>query len=150
MSNERLRSATAAAGLTKNSLAELVGVSTKTVERWLTQDRCPHPRIRVEVARALGQDETYLWPELLAGSRTMNTSLSEIVQIWPTRPDVPHDVWRALLRQASKNIEILVYAGGFLVESLDFVNVAQAKSEAGAEIRILLGDADSEAVRARS
>ncbi|MFC9436745.1 helix-turn-helix domain-containing protein [Nocardia sp. NPDC057030] len=150
MANERLRGAIASAGLTKHGLAERVDVSTKTVERWLTQDRCPHPRIRLQVARALDRDETYLWPELLAGSRSATASLSEIVQIWPTRPEVPHEVWRSIMRQASTSIEILVYAGGFLVESLDFVNVVRAKAEAGTEVRILLGDSSSEAVRARA
>ncbi|WP_067697102.1 hypothetical protein [Nocardia jejuensis] len=54
------------------------------------------------------------------------------------------------MRQATENIQILVYAGGFLVESLDFVNVVREKSRAGAEVRILLGDGDSENVRARA
>ncbi|WP_225727196.1 MULTISPECIES: helix-turn-helix transcriptional regulator [unclassified Nocardia] len=150
MANERLRGAMAAANFSKNGLAEAVDVGMKTVERWLTQDRCPHPGMRLKVARVLGCEETYLWPELLSGTRSAAASLSEIVQIWPTRSEVPHDVWRSLMRQATKQLEILVYAGGFLVESLDFVNVVRAKSNEGAEIRILLGDSDSENVRARS
>ncbi|QLY33294.1 XRE family transcriptional regulator [Nocardia huaxiensis] len=52
--------------------------------------------------------------------------------------------------RATANIEVLVYAGGFLVESLDFVNVVRTKSAAGAEIRILLGEWDSDAVKARA
>jgi transcriptional regulator with XRE-family HTH domain len=139
----------AARNFTKSALAEQLGTTPKTVERWITQGRLPHPRMRYKIAAALDQDETYLWPELLAGSRT-NVSMSELVQIWPTRSDVPHEVWRALMRQASENIQVLVYAGGFLVESLDFVNVVRAKSAAGAEIRILLGDSECEAVRQRA
>ncbi|WP_067475058.1 helix-turn-helix domain-containing protein [Nocardia amamiensis] len=149
MTNARLRGAMAARNYTNHALAEKCGVSSKTVERWVTQSRCPHPAMRYKVAAALDQDETYLWPELLAGSRT-NVSMSEVVQIWPTRSEVPHEVWRALMRQASETIGILVYAGGFLVESLDFVNVIRAKSAAGAEIRILLGDGECEAVRQRA
>ncbi|MEU2043825.1 XRE family transcriptional regulator [Nocardia niwae] len=149
MTNERLRSAMAAQNLTTRSFAEQLETSAKTVERWVTQGRLPHPGTRLKVAAALHQDETYLWPELLAGSRT-NVSMSEVVQIWPARSEVPHDVWRALMRQASQTVEILVYAGGFLVESLDFVNVIRAKSAAGAEIRILLGDEECEAVRQRA
>lgn len=150
MANERLRGTIAAANLTKNGLAELVGVSAKSVERWITQDRCPHPAIRLKVAHALNQEETYLWPELLTGTRAANASLSELVQIWPTRSEVPHDVWRSLMRQATSTIQVLVYAGGFLVESLDFVNVVRAKALSGVEVRILLGDGESEAVRARA
>lgn len=139
----------AAMNLTKHSLAEMVEVSAKSVERWITQDRCPHPAIRLKVARALNQEETYLWPELLTGARAANASLSELVQIWPTRSEVPHDTWRQLMRQATNTIQVLVYAGGFLVESLDFVNVVRMKALAGVEVRILLGDSESEAVRAR-
>ncbi|NUS43735.1 MAG: XRE family transcriptional regulator [Mycobacteriaceae bacterium] len=150
MPNERLRGAIAAANLTNHGLADKLHVSVKTVERWITQNRCPHPPTRLKVAGILEQDETYLWPELLADSRTSNASRSELVQLWPTRPEVPHEVWRSLMRQATSHVEILVYAGGFLVESLDFVNVVRAKAEAGAEIRILLGDHKSEAVRQRA
>ncbi|MBY8863191.1 helix-turn-helix domain-containing protein [Nocardia sp. CA2R105] len=149
MTNERLRGAMAAANLTKHALAERLEVSTKTVERWITQDRCPHPGLRLAVARALGRDETYLWPQLLVGSRSAAASLSELVQIWPTRPEVPHEVWRTVMRQTMDEIDVLVYAGGFLVESLDFVNVVRAKASTGVQIRILLGESDSPEVLAR-
>lgn len=140
----------AAADLTKHALAERLKISTKTVERWVTQDRCPHPGLRLKVARELDCDETYLWPELLAGSRSATASLSELVQIWPTRPEVPHEVWRSLMQQAADHIDVLVYAGGFLVESLNFVNVVRAKATAGVHIRILVGESDSPEVRARA
>ncbi|BDU07953.1 XRE family transcriptional regulator [Nocardia cyriacigeorgica] len=149
MTNERLRGAMASANLTKHALAERLGISTKTVERWITQDRCPHPGLRLQAARALDRDETYLWPELLAGRRSAAASLSELVQIWPTRPEVPHEVWRSLMKQASDHIDVLVYAGGFLVESLDFVNVVRTKARAGVQVRILLGESDAPEVVAR-
>ncbi|WP_159930680.1 MULTISPECIES: helix-turn-helix transcriptional regulator [Nocardia] len=150
MPNERLRGAMAAADLTKHALAERLKISTKTVERWITQDRCPHPGLRLKVARELGCDETYLWPELLAGSRSATASLSELVQIWPTRPEVPHEVWRSLMQQSAGHIDVLVYAGGFLVESLNFVNVVRAKAATGVQVRILLGESDSPEVLARA
>ncbi|MEV0461431.1 helix-turn-helix transcriptional regulator [Nocardia tengchongensis] len=150
MANERLRGAIAAANLTKHGLAEALSVNTKTVERWVIEGRLPRPGVRIQMSRLLGQDETYLWPELLAGSRALAASQSELVQIWPTRSEVPHDLWHSLMQQTSGHIEILVYAGGFLVEALDFVNVVRAKAAGGAEIRILLGDSNSENVRARA
>ncbi|MFQ6231137.1 helix-turn-helix domain-containing protein [Nocardia sp. NPDC002869] len=150
MTNERLRGAMAAANFTKNGLAEQLKISTKTVERWITQDRCPHPGLRLKVARVLDRDETYLWPELLAGSRSATATLSELVEIWPTRPEVPHEVWRSLMKQAGDHIDVLVYAGGFLVESLDFVNVVRTKAQAGVQVRILLGESDSPEVKARA
>lgn len=139
-----------AARITKHALAEELEVNVKTVERWMTQNRRPHPGLRLAVARVLKCDETYLWPELLSGDRAARASLSEIVQIWPTRPAVPHDVWRSLMQGATEHLDVLVYAGGFLVESLDFVNVIRAKAAADVEIRILLGEADSPEVVARA
>lgn len=149
VANQRLRSAVAAAGKTKESFAEEIGVDVKTVERWITKDRLPHPPARAKAGQVLGFDETYLWPQLLAGARSAAASTAEFVQIWPTRRDVPHEVWRSLMMQTRETIEVLVYAGGFLVESLGFTQLIEEKAAAGARVRILLGDPNCEQVRAR-
>ena len=65
MTNERLRNGLLAVGFTHAALAEQVDVDQKTVERWVTKGRMPHPQIRARVVQVLGQDETYFWPELL-------------------------------------------------------------------------------------
>lgn len=150
MSNVRLRTALVAAGLTQAALAERVGVDAKSVERWITQDRMPHPMTRARVAAALGQDESYFWPRLLQTGQSRTATQSELVQVWPTRQQVPADVWRALLRQAGEQIDVLVYAGGFLIEAYDLVEVIRAKTEAGVRFRILLGDPHAEAVHQRA
>src|SRR4051812_29248795 len=67
--NQRLRNALATTGLTPAVLAERVGVDPKSVERWITQDRLPHPTTRASVAQTLGQDETYFWPALLTSQQ---------------------------------------------------------------------------------
>jgi transcriptional regulator with XRE-family HTH domain len=138
-----------ARGLTNSRLAEAVEVDPKSVERWITQDRQPHARTRAKVADVLGRGETYLWPGLLAGGRAAAASNAEFVQMWAARADVPHEVWRALMAQTHNTIEVLVYAGGFLVEALGFADLVAEKASKGATVRILLGDSDSEAVRAR-
>src|SRR5689334_23033461 len=120
MSNERLRGAMAARDITNRHLAEMIGVDTKSVERWVTQDRQPHSRTRLKVAEILGREETFLWPALLAGARTTAASVAEFVQMWAARSDVPHEVWRAVMDQARDTVDVLVYAGGFLVETLGF------------------------------
>lgn len=150
MTNHRLRGAMSASGYTNHRMAEQLSVDTKTVERWLTQDRLPHPTTRAKIAMLLGHDETYLWPSLLTGHRAAAASISEFVQMWPSRADVPHDVWRTLMNEASETIEVLVYSGGFLVESLNFAQVVAEKARAGCSVRILLGDPNSENVRARA
>ncbi len=41
------------------------GTSVGTVRRWL-DGRLPYPRLRMQLAKLLGADETELWPELMA------------------------------------------------------------------------------------
>ncbi|MFD1324357.1 helix-turn-helix domain-containing protein [Micromonospora sonneratiae] len=61
--NEPLRLAMSAAGETCESLAEKVGVDAKTVGRWLSPGRVPHPRHRRAVARVLQKDAMELFPD---------------------------------------------------------------------------------------
>ena len=150
MPNQRLRQALAVNGMTQATLAERVGVDAKSVERWITQDRLPHPATRASIAHALGQDETYFWPSLLSTRQSRDATESELVQIWPTRNAVPGEVWRSLLRQATKQVDILMYAGSFLFEAYDLVDTIRTKSADGTDFRVLIGDGRSEAVAIRS
>ena len=147
--NERLRSGLASAEIPQAVLAERCGVDPKSVERWITQDRMPHAGTRAKVARILGMDETYFWPALLRAERAKNATEAELVQIWPTREAVPPDTWRSFLNQTRSQLDVLVYAGGFLIEAYGLVNVARVKAEAGAHVRLLIGDSRCEAVRQR-
>ena len=147
--NQRLRQALAGNGITQAALAEQVGVDAKSVERWITQDRMPHPATRASVAHVLNQDETYFWPALLGTRQSRDATESELVQVWPTRNAVPGEVWRSLLSQATKQIDILIYAGSFLFEAYDLVETIRAKSAQGTDFRILIGDGRCEAVRLR-
>lgn len=148
--NQRLRNALAATGLTPAALAQRVQVDSKSVERWITQERTPHATTRARVAQVLGHDETYFWPRLLGSVETRNATNSELVQIWPTRGDVPGDVWRALFAQAATDVDLLVYSGGFLIEAYNLVDVIETKAAAGTNFRLLIGDPRCEAVRLRS
>lgn len=138
-----------AADISIGALAAAVEVDAKSVERWVTQGRQPHPRTRARVARVLGFDETYFWPELLGMGRSIGASQAELVQLWPTRDTVPGDVWRALIEQSRARIEVLVYAGGFLFETFHLVDTVREKAQKGAQVRILVGDGTCAAVRAR-
>ena len=149
MTNLRLRNGLIAAELSQAGLAGRCGVDAKSVERWITQDRVPHAATRAKVARVLGMDETYFWPSLLRSGQAKNATEAELVQIWPTRDSVPGDVWRLMLDQTQSQLDVLVYAGGFLVEAYGLVDVIRTKSAAGASVRILIGDARCDAVRQR-
>lgn len=150
MANERLREAILKAGLTPYGLAEKLGVNPKTAERWVTLDRAPYPRHRHAIAALLRERETYLWPEAVTPERAARVAESELVHIYPRRAAVPNDLWGRLVEQATERIEILVYAGLFLPEQVpSLIRTLRAKAEAGATVRILLGDPESEAVAAR-
>ncbi|MET8085029.1 helix-turn-helix transcriptional regulator [Micromonospora sp. NPDC005237] len=63
--NQALRAALADSGETVESLAEQVGVDPKTVARWVTPGRVPHPRHRAAAASALGLEVRDIWPDVL-------------------------------------------------------------------------------------
>lgn len=150
MPNVRLRTALRAAGMTRSALADQVGVDPKSVERWITQDRMPHATTRAQIAEALGQDESYFWPQLLSTEESRSATQWELVQVWPTRQQVPGDVWRSLFRQAKEQIDVLVYAGNFLIEAYDLVEVIRTKTAEGVRFRVLIGDSHAEPVHQRA
>ncbi|MFC4110125.1 DUF5753 domain-containing protein [Micromonospora zhanjiangensis] len=61
--NHFLRQAMHEAGHTYESLAYAVEVHPKTVLRWVSGGRTPHPRQRVVVAKTLRRDINDLWPD---------------------------------------------------------------------------------------
>lgn len=149
MVNERLRTAVNGTGHTIQSLAAAVGVDPKSVQRWITQGRMPHRETRAAVAAELGGDEVYYWPELLNSSAALSATRSELVQLWPSRDRVPHDVWRSLIDATSEQLDVLAYSGGFLVESFRLADVIAERVTSGLRVRLLLGDETSESVHAR-
>jgi hypothetical protein len=120
--------------------ASAVGVDIKSVTRWVSEGRVPYPVTRVKIARALDQPETYLWPSLVGLAGATDQNLAELERIWPTRSAVPSEMWHSLFGHASHQLDILVYAGGFLLETLDLVDVLRWKAAAGTAVRVLIGD----------
>ncbi|MFF8522972.1 XRE family transcriptional regulator [Streptomyces werraensis] len=148
MANERLRASISAKGETIQSVAEHVGVDPKSVERWITTGRTPHRGHRWKAASFLGVDEVYLWPSV--EKQAEKASTSELITYYPHRGAVPAPLWSSLIEKATDQVDILVYAGLFLFDSNpDLPDQLAEKAKAGAQVRILLGDPDSEAVRQR-
>lgn len=144
MTNERLRSQISAAGFSFESLAEELDVDPKTVERWITKERVPHRRHRLTTARMIGAEEAYLWPSVIDDVRTNSASVAEFVRLYPHRGAVPADLWNSLIDGAHDCIDVLVYAGLFLVDSHpDLAEAFAEKARAGTRIRLLFGDPDS-------
>jgi transcriptional regulator with XRE-family HTH domain len=148
MPNDRLRTSLLEHGVTPAELAAALDVDPKSVERWIS-GRTPYRRHRYAVAAHLGIDEAYLWPDALTRDQVANASESEIVNIYPHRWAVPSDVWRNFFEAAEIEIGVLVYSGLFVSEDSGIRRVFREKADAGATVRILLGDPDSESVTQR-
>jgi len=148
MANERLRGAMSAHGLDARRCAELVGVDTKTVERWISRDRLPHRAHRVAIAKLLAIDETYLWPSVAEDRRTVSAGRAELVEFYPSRSSVPPELWRALIEEATDSVDVLVFAGLFLPEIQDVRRLGE-RARQGCRVRLLLGDPSGTAVRIR-
>jgi transcriptional regulator with XRE-family HTH domain len=150
MSNERLRSQMMTAGLSLDALAEHLEVDPKTIERWITKERLPHRRHRWKTAELLQCDEAYLWPQVLEQPQTHAASQAEFVNLYPHRGAVPDHLWQQLISDAVNTIDILVYAGLFLVDSRpELPQLLATKARQGTQCRILLGDPDSDVVARR-
>lgn len=147
MGNERLRSQMHQTGLTVSDLATELEVDPKTVERWLDNGRVPHPRHRQKTARVLGSDEVFLWPQLLDDERVRATTEAELLGFYPHRGAVPPDLWRRLVDNTRERLEVLVFAGLFLLDSHpDLPQRMMDRAADGLKVRLLYGDPASDTV----
>src|SRR4051794_26626010 len=108
--------------MTAAALADVVQVDPKSVSRWLAEDRVPHQVTRQRVAAILQQEETFLWPTLLVDSEAdvgASAVPAEIERVWPMRCTISSETWHELFTGATRQLDILVYAGAFLIEALD-------------------------------
>ncbi|MWK37814.1 XRE family transcriptional regulator [Actinomadura sp. J1-007] len=134
-------------GLDIAALAVQAEVSTKSVERWLSEKGVPYPRTRYRVAAILHEDESYLWPSAVDKASLTG---AELVSTWPRRTDVPRNLWTELLRGAQRNIDYIAYAGLFLAEEVpDWIPTLRARARAGARVRMLFGDPNGRQLAAR-
>ncbi|MFJ1580101.1 MULTISPECIES: XRE family transcriptional regulator [unclassified Streptomyces] len=149
MSNERLRSALLALGMTAHDLAAAIKVDPKTVERWITKGKTPYRRHQYATAALLKVDVATLWGDVRSLDAATDLSKAEIVTAYPHRHLVPAGLWREMYGRAEEHLDVLVYAGLWLSEDPAFLSLLQAKVERAARVRIMLGDPDSAAVRQR-
>lgn len=150
MANDRLRAQMDAAKFDVVDLAAAIQVDPKTVERWIQRGRLPHRRHRVQTAELLAAEETYLWPELLQDERVLAASQAEVVSIYTHRGAVPPDLWRRLAGEATQRVDVLVYAGLFLLDSdPDLPAKLTARAQEGLQGRLLYGSPSSTTVAAR-
>src|SRR6188768_4561179 len=118
MTNDRLRSALASAGMTSTELGARIEVDAKTVDRWNAHGRVPHRSNRQRVASALDQDESYLWPDAFGESYASAASRAEVITVYPNRGSIPSSLWHSLFDNATESIDVLAFAASFLHDTL--------------------------------
>jgi transcriptional regulator with XRE-family HTH domain len=148
--NTALRHAMADKGLSVRRLAARVGVTPKTVERWLADATLvPHARNRVDVSEALEVAEAMLWPNVVKAAVKTGPD-REVVAIYPHRSACPSSVWGQLIAEARTDLVFAGYTNYFLwLEQPAFLTTLRRKAESGCRIRFLLGDPDAEITRQR-
>ncbi|WP_338059276.1 hypothetical protein [Streptomyces oceani] len=148
--NTALSDAMRSAQLGTGGLATRVGVTRKTVERWLTDPlKIPHPRTSADVAEVLGVSETVLWPKAVRSSVKTGPE-REILDAYPYRNACPSPVWSRLIDAAERRIVFAGYTNYFLwQEQPRLVERLQRKAENGCEVHVLVGDPESSVTRQR-
>jgi transcriptional regulator with XRE-family HTH domain len=145
VANEALRKALTDARMNADDLAATIGVDPKTVARWLADEgRTPHPRHRWQAADALGVEEGVLWPEIVRAALKTGHD-REVVAVYPYRSSVPKTLWRDLIARAERRLDFAGFTNYFLwLEQPGLRATLHRKAEAGAAIRWLIGDPNSD------
>ncbi|WP_433313565.1 XRE family transcriptional regulator [Micromonospora sp. CA-269861] len=121
----------------------------KTVERWITRGRIPHPRSRMRAAGVLGQDVEVLWPEVVRRAVKVGSD-RELVGVYARRSDLPRSLFRELIDKAERRLWFGGYTSYFVwLEVPNAATTLGTKAQNGADVRFLLGDPESEVTTAR-
>lgn len=105
--NEVLRQALLTAGITTADLAAACAVDAKTVERWVSRGRMPHPRHRVKAAEVLREDISVLWPGVVRRAVKVGAD-RELVAVYPRRADLPRALFRELIEATPLTVSMRV------------------------------------------
>lgn len=139
-----------AANLSYADVASRTGVDEKTVQRWVTKGRVPHPSTRRALADLLGEEPDVLWPEIVRRSVKVGAD-RELIGVYPRRSDLPRAFYGDLIAGATDRLWFGGYTSYFIwVDAPQAREHLRAKAvEARADVRFLLGDPDSPVTAAR-
>ena len=147
---ERLRND----GLSDRRFADKVGVSLKTVTRWLADAnyrvRFDNAQRAADVLKCTPHD---LWPLQYSRSRSYQLGDREgpfTPIVYATRSQVPVHTWLAHFQDAEQAVDILVFAATFLFDTVDgFIDTLVEKAARGVAIRLLVADPNSPSTTVR-
>ncbi|MFE6778342.1 XRE family transcriptional regulator [Streptomyces sp. NPDC057702] len=136
--------------LSARQLATRIGVTPKTVERWIANDALvPHARNATDTCRVLGVERSMLWPTAVR-SAVKTGSDREVVAVYPYRSACPSTTWAELISRAREEITFAGFTNYFLwTQQPQFARTITEKARSGCRVRFLLGDPDSVTTRQR-
>lgn len=147
--NTRLRDRMSKANLSVPALARKTGIDERTITRWLNGQAKPQQQNADATAGALGCEVVELWPGLFATALEPEPGTIP-AQVYPSRADIPITFWKAFFNDASEQIDICVFGGTFLFDTLpNFKRLMLNAVERGVKIRFAVGDPGSSAVHHR-
>ena len=147
--NQLLRIRMQSKGLSVAGLSRKSNVDGRTIERWLVGERKPQRANAERVASLLDCGIHELWPELFSAPRPDAAGIVT-AELYQSRAHVPVHRWLELFGDAQEGIDVCVYGGTFLFDTVPgFVNLTRAAARRGASVRFLAGDPGSLAVAER-
>jgi len=115
--NPALHARLANAGLSKSEVASRTGIDQRTIQRWIDGQRVPQSRNARTLADLLGCEPADIWPESFPVMAPPSAG-TVAVSVYGSRAHVPVAVWHNHFATAQHSIDILVYGGTFLFDTI--------------------------------
>ena len=128
-------------------LAAGAGCDERTIQRALNGETTPQVRVAESIAAVLECNPDDIWPRIGHGP---SFSAAMSVRLFPSRAQVPIDLWRDALFAATTRIDFCMYGGTFLFDNVHgFIRLVREAATRGTQVRIAVGDAGSAVVHQR-
>jgi len=134
MATNNLRQALKSAEFTPQDLAELTGVDSRTVRRWLS-GKPPYPRHRAKIAKALQHTEQAIWPDLASSTEAQPRDL---LTGYPTTDSIEIPTTETLIQAAEERIELLDQMLADYLRPDGLTELLIQKAGQGVQVRIMV------------
>lgn len=128
-------------------LANRAGCDERTIQRALNGATTPQLRVAESIATVLDCEPDEIWPRV--GQNHLSPA-ALTARLFPSRAQIPADVWRDALAGTTSRIDFCVYGGTFLFDTVHgFLRLIRDAAARGVQVRIMVGDPGSTAVHQR-
>jgi hypothetical protein len=142
-----LRAAMAEQHINVRKLSTLSQIDERTILKVL-DGKNSRDTTKEAIAQALNMPVTEVWPDVAVRSAVGVPAVR--TRVFPSRAEVPSAFWGEVFSAASERIDILVYGGTFLFDSVpSFPRILTDAADRGVSIRFAVGDPASAAVHER-